>query len=226
MKRYVIIVAGGSGTRMNSAKPKQFLSLNGLPILQHTINAFINYDPNINIIVVLPEVEITSWCELCKKHQLNQNYIITAGGKTRFHSVKNGLVHIKEDALIAIHDGVRPLVSLKTIENAFNTAKEKGNAIPVILLKDSLRQIKDEQSVAVNRADYRIVQTPQVFKSKNLHEAYKQDFQSYFTDDASVIESLGEKIHLTVGNYENIKITTPEDFKIAACFLKESVDNS
>ncbi len=215
MKKYVIIVAGGFRTRMNSQTPKQFLPIAKKPLLFHSINTFYNFRNDLSIILVLPTSQIEKWKSLCYEYNYNVPHIIVEGGNTRFNSVKNGLKLIHEPALIAIHDGVRPLVSHKTISNSFNCAEKNGTAIPVVNINDSLRELYDNKSKSVNRNNYRIVQTPQCFKSEILLNAYQQDYDELFTDDASVVEKMGEKIFLVEGNVENIKITTPFDLLFA-----------
>lgn len=219
MKSYAIIVAGGSGTRMNSAVPKQFLLLKGSPVLFHTLKRFYEYDSSINTILVLPEKHIAYWEKLCKKHKFSLPHQTVAGGKERFFSVRNALERITENAIIAIHDGVRPLVSIETIKTCFITAKKKGNAIPVIPIAESIRQKTKQGNKAVNRNEFCIVQTPQCFRSALLKKAYRQKFSSRFTDDASVVEKCGYKVNLVDGNRENIKITSPADLKIAETLL-------
>ena len=222
MKHYAIIVAGGSGSRMKSSIPKQYLELNGLPILMHTVNAFFATDSNIQIILVLPPADAAFWKELSDKHHFTRPLLIAAGGKSRYESVRNGLAEIKEeDAIVAIHDGVRPLVSPEIIQNSFNTAEEYGNAVAVVQLKDSIRIVEGEESKYMDRTLFRLVQTPQTFRYKQLKDAYDQQYNpELFTDDASVVEANGGSIKLIEGSYKNIKITTTEDLKIAALFLQ------
>ncbi len=215
MKKAVIIVAGGSGSRMKSEIPKQFLVFCGLPILMHTINAFLNYDKNIKVILVLPKEQVAYWSELCMKYGYNKNIQVALGGATRFASVKSGLEYIDEEMLVGVHDGVRPLVSFNTLERVYNRAFEQGNAIPVIDAFESVRLLSTNGNNALNRDTIKLVQTPQVFTSKILKEAYQQEFNPVFTDDASVVEKAGYKVNLVQGNRENIKITTPIDLKIA-----------
>ena len=219
-KRYVIIVAGGNGTRMESDLPKQFMLLGGKPILMQTISCFYNFDNNIDIIITLPNAEIERWQNLCSKYSFTTKHTVVNGGKTRFHSVKNALAEIKELSLVAIHDGVRPLVSKATIEHCFADAEHTGAAIPVIECFESLRQIVDGGNISAVRDLYRLVQTPQVFLSEILLKAYNQLYQPQFTDDASVVEHNGHTISLVNGNRENIKITTPQDLIIAEALLK------
>lgn len=211
----VIIVAGGKGERMHTNIPKQFIELNSRPILMHTIDVFFQYNSQIEVIVVLPETQIENWSRLCKKHAFDTKHRVVSGGTVRFDSVKNGLKVASDNGLIAIHDGVRPLVSMETIAACFSEARISGAAIPVIHPVESIRQIDGENSVAVDRDQYRLVQTPQVFETKILKKAYLQDFSPLFTDDASVVEASGVKISLVQGNRENIKITTPFDLKLA-----------
>ena len=213
MKKYVIIVAGGAGKRMNSVVPKQFLLLAGKPVLMHTIEKFYCYNNDIQIIAVLPNEQIDFWKTLCKKHKFTIPHKFTAGGASRFHSVKNGLNLVKTPSLVAVHDGVRPLVSVETIIRSFDAAEKFDAAIPVVSPVDSLRQVSDNKNIAIDRSDYRIVQTPQVFNAKLLKNAYLQDFDKKFTDDATVVEATGKAIYLTEGNPENIKITTEMDLR-------------
>ena len=211
----VIIVAGGKGERMQTDIPKQFIELKSRPILMHTIDVFIQYNNQIDVIVVLPETQIENWSLLCKKHAFETKHRVVAGGSVRFESVRNGLKIASDSGFIAVHDGVRPLVSQTTIEACFREAWISGAAIPVVLPVESIRQIKGDENVAVNRDLFRLVQTPQVFEANILKKAYKQEFNSIFTDDASVVEASGVKISLVEGNRENIKITTPFDLKLA-----------
>lgn len=220
MKKFVIIVAGGSGLRMGSDIPKQFIQIKGIPILMHTIRRFFNYDPNINIVLALPAEHIVYWKTLCEDFSFGISHSIVKGGSTRFYSVKNAVDSISNEySVIAIHDGVRPLVSLDTISECFKEAADKGTAIPVLEIVDSIREIKSGKSTAVDRKNYRIVQTPQVFRSTIIKKAYHQAYRPEFTDDATVVESSGTTVFLTNGNMENIKITTPSDLKYAELFL-------
>ena len=214
-KKIVIIIAGGKGLRMQTETPKQFIELQGKPILMHTMNVFFKYDNNISIILVLPADQIDYWKQLCEQHHFSILHMIVEGGETRFHSVRNGLKHAQDNSLIAIHDGVRPLVNVETIECCFDAATQYGNAVPVVDLVDSVRMVKGSESEIIDRNKLRLVQTPQVFDSQLLLKAYEQAFNPSFTDDASVVETLGTKIHLVEGNRENIKITTPIDIAVA-----------
>jgi 2-C-methyl-D-erythritol 4-phosphate cytidylyltransferase len=209
---------------MNAGLPKQFIALRGTPLLMHTIAAFRAYDPAIELIVVLPPAQIDFWNALCREHNFQIAHTIIKGGDTRFDSVKNGLAAVREEGIIAVHDGVRPLVSRATLENCFATAEQRGTAIPVIPLVDSLRRVENGGSVAVDRSHYFAVQTPQVFQSAILKTAYEQTYKAQFTDDATVVESLGIEVTLVEGNRENIKITTPPDIRIAEVFLSDTVD--
>ncbi|MFC2152843.1 2-C-methyl-D-erythritol 4-phosphate cytidylyltransferase [Bacteroidota bacterium] len=215
MKRFVIIVAGGSGERMSSSIPKQFLKVNGEIILMKSINAFYKFDSTLNIILALPEIHISNWNDLCKKHHFHINHTIVKGGKTRYYSVKNALEEISHDGIVAIHDGVRPLVSQETIEQVFEIASINGNAVPYIDLIDSVRFVDSGKNNPVDRNKYKLIHTPQAFESRIIKKAYKQEWDVSFTDDASVVEKLGIKINLVPGNKENIKITSQLDLKIA-----------
>ena len=218
-QKIALIVAGGKGERMNANIPKQFLEIQGKPILMHTLEAFYRFDVTIQLILVLPSVQIEFWDGLCKKHAFTLPHQIIEGGNARFYSVKNGLDIITKPSLVAVHDGVRPLVSLETIARCFEAAEKFDAAIPVVDLVDSIRHITKTGSQSVDRNLYKLVQTPQIFDSKLLKEAYEQDFSPLFTDDASVIEALGKPIHLVEGNRENIKITTEFDLRIAETLL-------
>ena len=220
MKKFVIIVAGGSGNRMGTEIPKQLLELCGKPILMHTIQVFHDFDPESRIILVLPEDQQQFWKELCMKHSFSIFHRVISGGKTRFHSVKNGLSQIDGEGIVFIHDGVRPLVSQETIEKCNQMAQKNGNAIPVLSVNESLRKQEGDQNISVDRSQYFSVQTPQTFRSGQILEAYKQDFDPAVTDDASVAEKAGFPIFMVEGNRENIKITTPIDLIVAEALLK------
>lgn len=217
MKKYAIIVAGGSGTRMGSEVPKQFLILAGKPILMHTIQKFKSEVDE--IIVVLPQNQFDYWSGLCVQYSFSESVKIVAGGKSRFESVKNGLNVITENGIVAVHDAVRPFINQTIIQEAFNVAKEKGNAVVSVLLNDSIREVNETGNKAVDRSLYRLIQTPQCFEVNFLKTAYEQEEKSTFTDDASVAESVGAKIYLTQGSYDNIKITTPSDLVIGEAIL-------
>ena len=220
MHKYAIIVAGGKGERMGTEVPKQFLELAGKPILMRSIEKFFKTFPTLKIIVALPENQFDFWKELCYKYKFTSvPYQLVKGGETRFHSVKNALELVKNDGIVAIHDGVRPLVSSQTIITCFNEAEKNGNAIPVVPVVESIRYVNNEKSEAVKRSCYRLVQTPQCFSTKIILKAYQQKFDANFTDDASVVEKSGEKINLVKGNTENIKITTATDLIIAKSLI-------
>ena len=220
MKRYAIIVAGGSGSRMNADIPKQFILLKGLPILMHTINRFYNFDSSIHIILVLPQSHIANWDGLCKEHNFILKHQIVCGGETRFHSVKNGLDAITEtNVVVGIHDGVRPFVSNETLSSCFEGAEKSGNAVPAVAVSDSLRQVENSENKYLDRNHIKIIQTPQCFQIALLKKAFLQNYSPSFTDDATVVEAIGEKINLVEGNAANIKITTPYDLKIAEVIL-------
>ena len=221
LKKYALIVAGGSGSRMNSSIAKQFIELNGKPILMRTLDTFYKFDPNFTIILVLPKEQIYFWQILCEKHHFSVPHQVIAGGETRFHSVKNGLAAITTEGIVAIHDGVRPLVSQATISRCLDTAAKWGNAVPCLPIFESVRQINNDESAQLDRSQLRIIQTPQVFSTTLIKSAFEQEFDSAFTDDASVLEKTGEKIQMVDGNRENIKITDPLDLVIAEAFLKQ-----
>jgi len=219
MKRKIIIVAGGVGRRMHAKIPKQFMEIGGEIILMRTMRIFNAFDNEMEIIITLPEQEIKTWEQLCEKHKFKIPHRVVAGGETRFNSVKNALELIDEDSLVAVHDAVRPLVSVSTIRRVFKKACEKGNAIPVLPANESLRYITDIESKSVIREHYKMVQTPQAFHSQLLIYAYQQDYRPEFTDDASVVESKGIFVETVEGNSENIKITTKKDLDIAEVLL-------
>lgn len=219
---YAIIVAGGSGTRMHSSVPKQFLLLNGLPVLMHTINAFYQSKSQPQIIIVLPEDAHQYWHDLCAAHHFEIPHSLTSGGQTRFHSVKKGLSLVEQDdAIVAVHDAVRPLIAREIIDDSYDCAAKYGNAIVAIKSRDSVRQIKDNRSRSLLRDEIYLIQTPQTFQMGQLRQAYQQPFDESFTDDASVVELTGVNINLIGGSYQNIKITYPEDIAIAEFLLKQ-----
>ena len=220
MKQYAVIVAGGSGSRMNSEIPKQYLPINGLPVLMHTIKAFYNYNNTLNIIVVLPPNDLKLWKGLCETYQFKLPMQVTSGGATRFQSVRNGLDKVGPDGVVAIHDGVRPIVNKEIIAASFEIAALHGSAIAAVRLKESIRVTDKDQTKMADRSKYRIIQTPQTFQVRIIKEAYQIPEDPQFTDDASVLEKSGYKISLFEGSYKNIKITTPEDLIIAEAFLK------
>jgi 2-C-methyl-D-erythritol 4-phosphate cytidylyltransferase len=223
MKKFVLIVAGGSGIRMGTEIPKQFLQLCGKPVLMHTIQVFFDFDPDCELILVLPDAHQKLWAELCLKHSFSLPHQIVSGGETRFYSVLNGLKLVREEGIVFIHDGVRPLVSRETLERCYHMAQKNGNAIPVLSINESLRKQKGLQSISVDRTLYLSVQTPQTFRSEQIIKAYEQAFDTAFTDDASVAEKAGFPIFMVEGNRENIKITNPTDLIVAVAFLQEKV---
>ena len=218
--QYVIIVAGGSGMRMGSAVPKQFLLLNGKPIISHTLERYQLAVPDARIIVVIPAAEEQVFRELLEQYNTPHPYRIVPGGPTRFHSVLQGLSAIDDSAgLVAVHDAVRPLVRSTVITAGFEVAHDTGAAIPVVALKDSIREIQNTATISRDRSRYLLVQTPQVFDLAALKKAYERPFQDSFTDDASVMEAAGYVVSTFPGNEENIKITSPSDLSVAAALL-------
>ena len=222
MKKYLIVVAGGKGIRMGQLIPKQFMLLCGRPVLFHTLEAFYNYDSAIEIILVLPEEQRAYWKEVCDSYSFPIPHQVVAGGGTRFHSVKNGLENVPKGSLVAIHDGVRPLVPLDVIERTFVKAEKEKAAYPVIPVTDSLRKYATNSgSIFVDRSQYCLVQTPQVFHSSLLKESYNQSYQEAFTDDVSVVEAMGRCIPVMVeGSKENLKITTSSDLILVESLIK------
>jgi len=223
-KKYAIIVAGGSGSRMGSGMPKQFLLLNGLPVLIHTLLAFQNSQSKPELILVLPSTYHDYWAKLCEMHNFSLPHRVVSGGETRFHSVKNGLdlISADEPSLIAVQDAVRPMTSPETIDKAFECAVEHGNGVAAVKSRDSIRQLKNDVSVALTRDEIYLVQTPQTFQSAQLKKAYAQEYNSTFTDDASVVEATGAKIYLVNGSYKNIKITFPEDIAVVELLMNQA----
>jgi 2-C-methyl-D-erythritol 4-phosphate cytidylyltransferase len=219
MEMYVVIVAGGSGKRMGAEVPKQFLELAGRPVLMHTIERFKAFSEAIEIITVLPENQLLHWRELQEKYSFKIPQTLVKGGAHRFFSVRNGLKFVNVPGLVAIHDGVRPFVSIEKIKNCFETAEKHGNAIPTISPIDSLRILTEKGSTPVSRFNVKQIQTPQVFNAALIKKAYLQEYSQNFTDDATVLEAMGEKINMIEGNRENIKITNPEDLLISKALL-------
>jgi 2-C-methyl-D-erythritol 4-phosphate cytidylyltransferase len=217
---YVIIVAGGSGTRMGASIPKQFLLLKGRPILMHTIEAFYHSKTNPQIITVLPDEYHAYWEELCVEHEFNIPHLLVKGGQTRFHSVKNGLDTIDdENALVAVQDAVRPLTKTGIIDLSYTHAATHGNAVTAVKSRDTVRQLREGASTHLSRDEIYLVQTPQTFVAAQLKTAYKQPYSDKFTDDASVAEAAGFAINLIEGSHQNIKITFPEDIALAEVLL-------
>jgi 2-C-methyl-D-erythritol 4-phosphate cytidylyltransferase len=221
LKKYAIIVAGGSGSRMQAPMPKQFLPIAGEPVLLHTLRRFHTFDAEMLLVVVLPQTEISTWHSLCATHHFTVPHQVVSGGSSRFQSVKNGLATLdqEEDGVVAVHDGVRPFIDNTILTTAYTTAAEKGTAVVAVTLKESIRRVRGSHSKAVDRTAYRLVQTPQCFRLPLLRRAYAQPEIPLFTDDASVVERFGHKIELVEGSYRNIKLTTPEDLVLAEAFL-------
>lgn len=215
MKKHIIIVAGGKGLRMGGDIPKQFVPIGGKPVLMRTLEAFYTYDPAMQLILVLPVSQQAYWKELCETYSFTLPHIVTDGGETRFHSVKNGLAKIEGDGWVGVHDGVRPFVSTEVIARCYEQVREKQAVIPVVDVVETLRRLTGAGSETVPRSAYKLVQTPQVFDVNLLRRAYQQPYTDAFTDDASVVEALGEQVYLVEGNRENIKLTTPSDLKMA-----------
>ena len=218
-KEYAVIVAGGKGTRIKSILPKQFLELNGKPVLLHTVESFYRYSDSIEIVLVLPEVDFSIWKSICDRFQFVRPITLQKGGNTRFQSVKNGLAAIQEDGLVAIHDGVRPLISEDIIAASFRLAAVHGSAVAAVRLKESIRMTDMDNTRAMDRSRFRLIQTPQTFEIGLIKKAYEMTETSDLTDDASVAEQSGHTISLFEGSYENIKITTAEDLVVAEALL-------
>lgn len=222
MKHHVIIVAGGSGTRMNAGTPKQFLLLRDKPILMHAIEAFFRFDPEISIVVGLPSNQLESWKSLCNEYSFTIEHDVTTGGETRFQTVKNCLEKISDDGFVAIHDGVRPLISNRVIKEGFDIAKKSKTAVASMHMRESIRKINDSEnkSHALDRREYRLIQTPQVFEVTLIKKVYQEITEKpWMTDDACVAEFAGHPINLYPGDFENIKITTPPDLLIAEALI-------
>jgi len=219
-KIYIIVVAGGNGSRMGSSVPKQFLELNGIPILQRTIETMVEALPNAKIITVLPQEHLEEWKRICEKSSFFFPQSLVKGGISRFHSVKNALAKVPPGAIVAVHDGVRPLVSVNLVKTLIEKAAECPAVIPVLPVTDSLK-FKDGSFPEPDREAMVAVQTPQVFHSEILKEAYSQAYSTCFTDDASVVVRKGIPLAFVEGERTNIKLTTSEDLGIASAFLKE-----
>ena len=218
MNSYALIVAGGKGLRMGGDVPKQFLPIGGKPVLMHTIEAFRQALDDVQIVLVLPSEQHDYWLGLCKEYHFHSPELIAKGGETRFHSVKNGLGLVPNDAeaVVGVHDGVRPFVSAETIRRCYAAAAEGKTVVPVVPIVETVRQIlPDGSSVTRSRDEYRLVQTPQTFPLALLRQAYQQPYSEAFTDDASVVETMGKEITMVEGNKENIKLTTPADLNYA-----------
>jgi 2-C-methyl-D-erythritol 4-phosphate cytidylyltransferase len=217
MKKFALIVAGGTGTRMGSKIAKQYLPIGGKPVLMHTLDNFFQTDSSIALTLVIPEIDFTYWRALCSTYHFSVPHQLVPGGKSRFQSVKNGLDALpEEEGIVAIHDGVRPFVSSEVIINSFHVARQNGCAVAVIPPKDSIRKVNsDGSSVFQDRQSFRLVQTPQTFQLARIKKAFEVDELALFTDDATVYEHQGWQVELISGNLENIKITTPEDMEFA-----------
>jgi len=222
-KEYALIVAGGKGTRIKSTLPKQFLELNGKPIILHTLEAFNRYSEKIIVVLVLPEDDFPIWNELVKKHSFDRSIILQKGGDTRFQSVKNGLDKVEGPGLVAIHDGVRPLVSEDIIGASFRLAAVHQSAVAAVRLKESIRMTDQDNTKAMDRSRFRLIQTPQTFDIDLIKQAYKLKEDASMTDDASVAEKSGHLISLFEGSYENIKITTQDDLIVAEALLNSKL---
>jgi len=219
MKLSVIITAGGIGKRFTSSVPKQFLPLLGTPVLMRTINVFYQWDNKVQIILTLPVDWVEYWQNLMREHEFNVPHSIVEGGEERYHSIKNALDSCQGD-YVMIHDGVRPLVDEETLNRCTSDLENKKAVVPVVVLKESIRSVKDNSSFSLDRNDYVRVQTPQCFSLGILKKSYNEEYREVFTDDASVVEAGGNKIYMEQGNAENIKITTRLDFELAEAILK------
>ncbi len=219
MKKVAVIVAGGSGTRMNNKLPKQFLLLDGKPVLYYTINTFLQSYADLSIILVLPEEYIAAGQEIIDAFFDYKRIQITVGGRTRFHSVQNGLALVDDECMVFVHDGVRCLLTTDLIQRCYAAAIDVGSAIPVVDCKDSVRILKGDENEAIDRTRIKLVQTPQTFHSKILLPAFNIDYKDKFTDEASVVEAFGLKVNLVEGEENNIKITRPVDIALAEQIL-------
>lgn len=222
--KYAVLVAGGSGSRMGTVVPKQFLELSGRPVLLHTLRKFFAYSSDLQVILVLPKSDFPRWEAIQAAHaDLFENWPpihTVSGGATRFQSVRNGLSRVEGEGFVAIHDAVRPLISTDVIQRTFEAAAQYGSGVAAVAAKDSVRQVLDEtQSIALDRSTLRLVQTPQTFRISLIKKAFEQPESPLFTDDASVAEAAGFSVHLVEGSYENLKITTPDDLRVAEALL-------
>lgn len=223
MKRAVVIVAGGTGRRMGGEIPKQYLKLEGKPVIIHTLEQFKRFDPDMDVVLVLAQKHRKFWETMASAHSDMSPIKLATGGVSRFHSVRNGIQEIEDDVVVGIHDAVRPFVSMETLERCYSTAHKTGSAIPVIDMDESVRMIKgDQSSVHMDRSALKRVQTPQVFRAEMIREAYNHTEDHTFTDDASVFESHFGKVTLVEGNRQNIKITTPTDLLLASLFNRSA----
>lgn len=221
MDKYAVIVAGGKGLRMGNAVAKQFLPLAGKPVLYHTIKTFIDAYADIKLVLVLPEEQLSYAQMVLQAFPDRVDMTIITGGETRFHSVQNGLKEVNDNAIVFVHDGVRPLVSAQLIRACYEQAVEKGSAIPAIPVADSMRMVEGDNSNPVNREHMRSIQTPQTFRADILLPAFQQEYTEAFTDEATVVEAYGAHVYLIEGEKRNIKLTTPEDMMIAEIMLRE-----
>jgi len=221
VQKIAIITAGGSGSRMGSPIPKQFLLLNQKPLLWYTISAFLEAFQDISIILVLPQDYMTAGAELVNELQITDQTTLVVGGSTRYHSVQNGIQQIKNPSVVFVHDGVRCLVTPNLIKRCFEQTIEKGSAIPAVTCTDSVRILNNDSHKAINRDQVKIIQTPQTFLSAILIPAFNQPYQEFFTDEATVVESLGQAVHLIEGEYNNLKVTRPADLLLANAILEE-----
>jgi len=224
MKKYIVIVAGGKGKRMEEEQPKQFLEIGTLPILMRTFHAFSFLADTAEFILVLPTDSIDYWKQLCQKYSFTLPHQIAEAGPKRFHSVKSALKFIPDGVLLAIHDAVRPFVSKQIIEDCFTMAERKGNAVPVTAVDESIRELSGTLNKTINRNKLRLVQTPQVFQSSIIKRAYQQPYNEIFTDDATVLENLGKQIFLVDGERKNIKITNQVDLLLAQAIIDSNTD--
>jgi 2-C-methyl-D-erythritol 4-phosphate cytidylyltransferase len=215
MERSTIIVAGGTGKRMGATVPKQFLLLKGEPLLFHTLRAFHRFDPAMQLVLVLPQDHHATWDDLCAEHDFEVPHELVAGGAERFHSTQAGLAAVRHDGLVAVHDGVRPLLSSALIARCFAAAEEHGAAIPVVPISSSVRELTNEGSQPLDRSRLRAVQTPQCFRVPLLRRAFELPYDPAFTDEATLVERLGVDVHLVEGEDLNIKVTTPFDLQVA-----------
>ena len=215
MRKVVVITASGSGVRMQNIIPKQFLIIKNKPVLFYTIEQFYKYSPEIEIIITLNKDFVEYWSDLITEYKFTIKHRIVIGGRTRYQSVKNAVNTVNENCLIAVHDAVRPFVSVDTIANCYEIAEKYGNAVPYTKITDSIRKIDNSENYTVDRENYVRIQTPQVFKSEILKNAYSLELGTIYTDDSSIVERLGEKINLVEGDIENFKITTAYDLKIS-----------
>ena len=221
MKKVAVIVAGGSGTRMQSEQPKQFIPLHGKPILYYTLKAFLEAYADMSVILVLPEEHIGVGQEIIDAFFDYRRIRITAGGRTRFHSVQNGLRLIGEECMVFVHDGVRCCLSTDLIHRCYEAAMQEGSAIPAMPCTDSMRKVNEEGSEAIDRSQLRVIQTPQTFHSKLLLPAFEIDYKDWFTDEATVVEAFGLNVNLIEGEDRNLKVTRPADLVMAAHWLEQ-----